>query len=336
MAELFGGWGFNVTRLNTAPYSLQRSFVVRSARLLRVGDAILGIKRFKGANRKGAVYFSLSGGWGIIYEAIMSFVAKGRESRLIFHHHSFRYLDSWFWPMAFLVRLAGRDALHVVLGDEMEKLLRKKYSGVRTTCVLSNAIFVSPPSVTRGAREGDCRAIGFLANLSVAKGIADVLELSRLAERSGSDIRFNIAGPFENKGVERAFLKESRLLKNLFYVGPVYGDAKRQFFESIDIFVFPTRYRNEAEPLVVIEALSYGRPVLAYERGCIRSLVTPDCGCTIPRDAHFAESAWRVLQHWQKTNRLPELRQGASARFLDLRAEAEKAADFIAGFASEV
>ena len=56
-------------------------------------------------------------------------------------------------------------------------------------------------------------------------------------------------------------------------LGPVHGAAKARFFAMIDVFVFPTRYAHEADPLVVWEALAAGRPVIAYARGCIREQV---------------------------------------------------------------
>ena len=35
------------------------------------------------------------------------------------------------------------------------------------------------------------------------------------------------------------------------YRGPVYGEDKRSFFMDIDVFLFPTIYENEAQPLVM-------------------------------------------------------------------------------------
>jgi glycosyltransferase involved in cell wall biosynthesis len=67
-------------------------------------------------------------------------------------------------------------------------------------------------------------------------------------------------------------------LPNIKYYGPVLGDAKKEFFAELNTFVFPTRYRNEAEPLVILEALMNGCPVVANNRGCIRSMLTVDVG----------------------------------------------------------
>ena len=53
-------------------------------------------------------------------------------------------------------------------------------------------------------------------------------------------------------------------------LGPVAGAAKQRFFETIDIFFFPSRYRMEAQPLVMLEALSYGVATLATHKAIRR------------------------------------------------------------------
>ena len=44
-------------------------------------------------------------------------------------------------------------------------------------------------------------------------------------------------------------------------------------FFQIDILLLPTRYVNEVEPLVILESLRNGVPVLANSRGCIDCLL---------------------------------------------------------------
>ena len=64
---------------------------------------------------------------------------------------------------------------------------------------------------------------------------------------------FRIAGPFEDESIKREFNARAGSLKNIRYFGPLYGAEKEKFFEGLDAFVFPTHYRNEAEPLVLLK-----------------------------------------------------------------------------------
>ena len=100
------------------------------------------------------------------------------------------------------------------------------------------------------------------------------LEIIRSANRRGLPIRGVLAGPIVH-AADRHFvhgLKEE-LGARLDYRGPVYGAEKVQFFRDIDVFVFPTSYENEAQPMVLFEAMAQGIPVLSCDRGCIRSQV---------------------------------------------------------------
>lgn len=45
-------------------------------------------------------------------------------------------------------------------------------------------------------------------------------------------------------------------------VGTRTGAAKAREFAWADVFAFPTRYRNEGQPLVVLEALAAGLPIV--------------------------------------------------------------------------
>jgi glycosyltransferase involved in cell wall biosynthesis len=59
----------------------------------------------------------------------------------------------------------------------------------------------------------------------------------------------------------------------LDYVGPIYGDAKDTFFSDLDVFIFPTGYFNEAQPIVLYEAVAAGALVISVDRGAIREQI---------------------------------------------------------------
>ena len=49
---------------------------------------------------------------------------------------------------------------------------------------------------------------------------------------------------------------------NLEYLGPVSGEDKMDVFAMSDVFVFPSYYRNEGHPWVIVEALASKRFLL--------------------------------------------------------------------------
>jgi glycosyltransferase involved in cell wall biosynthesis len=310
--------GLNVKYFNTSPFSLNRNIFIRVARLWPVVRAVFGVRAIVRKNSDAVVYCSVSGGFGILGELPIVWVARRHNAQVVLHHHSFRYLDRPFVPMRWLARIAGPTTIHVVLSANMEQILRSRYPQVQQTLVISNAAFINQASAPVVELRSGCRVIGHLSNLSQTKGIFEVVELAEWAEREKLDFEFRIAGPFEDKNVRREFNARTSSLKNIRYLGPLYGEEKQRFFEDLDAFVFPTQYRNEAEPKVLLEALSHGCPVISYDRGCISALIDPACGVLLPREAAFLPTASATLRNWQADNMHKKRRHAAIEKFAKL------------------
>jgi glycosyltransferase involved in cell wall biosynthesis len=89
------------------------------------------------------------------------------------------------------------------------------------------------------------------------------------------DVEFVFAGPWSNAEDQReaeSFLARSRITDAASFPGLVEGEAKREVFESADLFVFPA-VQQEGQPLVVLEAMAASLPILYTDRGCLRETV---------------------------------------------------------------
>jgi glycosyltransferase involved in cell wall biosynthesis len=140
--------------------------------------------------------------------------------------------------------------------------------------------------------------LGFLGNISADKGIFEFLDvLSRLRDL-GYDLKGKIAGPFQEAKTEQSVMLRVEQASNAQYIGPVYGDDKSEFFRSIDVLLFPTRYSNEAEPLTMHEALMHGVPVIAYGRGSIGEVIADGAGIVIDPECNFVDEAVRQIESW--------------------------------------
>jgi ABC-type polysaccharide/polyol phosphate export permease len=96
-------------------------------------------------------------------------------------------------------------------------------------------------------------------------------------------------------------------------LGNLDYEAKIAFFARLDLFALPTRYANEAEPRVVIEALFHGIPVMVPARGCLEELVTGGAGIVVPEGDDFAGTALDLIAAWIRDEEARNVARAAAA-----------------------
>ena len=307
--------GARVVVLNTAPASLDRGVLSRLGRLPRVlrGLARLACTRHL---RGTALYIGAAGGIGQTYDLTFLLIARLRRMRVFVHHHSFAYLHQRRRMAALLGKMGGRRATHIAQSDGMVKQLRMLY-GMSNIIAVSNAVFLVSSCMSAHVRlRNEVRVLGFLGNLAAEKGIFEFLDLMTALQQSGSPLRGWIAGPFQDIATEVRVRQRLKNLPTVNYAGAKYGAEKDAFFDGIDALVFPTLYANEAEPLVIHEAMQQGVPVIAYARGCIPEVVSPQCGCVIRPEVPFVPEALAQVEAWMRDPEQFQATGGAaSARF---------------------
>ena len=75
--------------------------------------------------------------------------------------------------------------------------------------------------------------------------------------------------------------------ENISYVGFASEDMKREIFESSDVFCLPSKL-EEGSPVSIIEAMSYGLPIIASNRGCIADMID-GLGYILPKDYNSSD-----------------------------------------------
>lgn len=268
VASLLDRAGTPHKRFSTSPGRLERSVpyhLRRFFRATRVALALLTLPHLT------VVYVAMSGGWGLVYDIVFVLIARMRGVRLVLHHHCFAYCDRRSILMALLVRLAGRTQIHVVLGRQMQQSFARLYPLAPLGRVLSNAAYATA-APRPSPRTGRLRTIGFLANLTREKGIDGFVALVADLRQKGFTGEALVAGPICDPELARVLSRQANRY-GITMLGPLDAASRDAFFARLDLFVFPTRYANEAEPLVVIEAQRAGVPVAASQRGCIPDML---------------------------------------------------------------
>lgn len=250
------------------------------------------------------VHIGCDGGAGLFYAFALLGAARLAGCNPVFHHHSHARIARRSPLLAFLLACSGRNALHVVLRQPMRHAFLQCYGDNKRVVALSNAAFVTPPQIDLPA---DARkiphhrmTIGMIGNLTAAKGLHHFLELADAVRLKHPDVACLLAGPVIRASDRREI--ELRVAAGAVeWIGPAYGAARDTFYNRIDLLAFPSRYAHEAEPLVVLEAMANGVPVLAIDQGGASDLVggndlVGDAGVIVPAQGDFVAEALTLLQ----------------------------------------
>ena len=247
LVSFFEDYGANTFLLNTSPSSLSRVKSLAG----RILSAVICIKELFVRHDCEIVYISASGGVGIAYELMYIAISSYLGRIVFYHHHSYSYITCFSFLTLFLPGFSRMLCMYSWKRNGV--VFQQRYSSVDFR-VICNSAFI-PPYFDASLNDNrpvvdDVLVISFMSNLSSAKGLDEFLELAQNAYNTGKNWKFLLAGPFiTNADYEKYSLLISRL-PNLKYVGKVNDLEKKQFFIETHVFVFPTRYSNEASPLV--------------------------------------------------------------------------------------
>ena len=197
-----------------------------------------------------------SGGYGIFYD---------RQSKFF----------------KFLIRFTLERAHRImVLGDSLRNQFDFSDKLRKKTIVVPNGFDIPGRNKKfshKSYKKNEVFRILYLSNLIESKGYLDLLKACQLLHQEGVENFFcDFCGDFltiadekddhlpsERKTIFKQLISEWQLDDHVVYHGIVTGPKKLGFLENAHVFVLPTNYIWEGQPLSIIEALSFGIPVIS-------------------------------------------------------------------------
>jgi glycosyltransferase involved in cell wall biosynthesis len=136
----------------------------------------------------------------------------------------------------------------------------------------------------------------FLGRFHPRKGIDVLIRAFGKAAGELGDARLVIAGRGREEESLKELAKKTPGHDRIDFVGPVHGVAKQWLLQNAAVVVAPTR-TWEGMPVVVLEALGCGRPVIGTNVGGIVDLIQPDQNGLLvePEDADGLAAALNEL-----------------------------------------
>ena len=319
---------FDVSHLETADRRGLGNIGRLDATNIRLGLAhLVALHRTLRRQRPDLVYLSVSqNAWAYLRDSLFILAATRAGARVITHLHG-GYFGEFRrraraplrWWIGFTQRRVHRAW---VLGEG----LRDCYRGI----VPSQRVRVAPngvPDLLEDIGSGQARSpddgpptILVVGQLSAAKGLLDLLDAAALLVASGHAFELLVAGAWASEAdlrqaqgrIEALGLSERARLP-----GVVEGREKALAFARARVFVLPTRYPLEGQPLAVLEAMAAGIPVVATPRAAIPDMVIDgETGLLVPEGdpGHLAAAVASLLEDAPRARRMGA---AARARYLD-------------------
>jgi glycosyltransferase involved in cell wall biosynthesis len=113
----------------------------------------------------------------------------------------------------------------------------------------------------------------FLSNLMKEKGILILLDALHALEKNKIKYVAKIAGNIDVDSYQEIISKVKRLEKTT-YLGVVEGDRKKELLNWGNVFVLPTFYKIEGQPISIIEAMATKNVIITTAHSGIPDIVS--------------------------------------------------------------
>lgn len=211
-------------------------------------------------------------GVGFLKDVPFVLLCKMFNKRIVIHQHNKGMSkDVDRWPYNRLLPLTYENVKVILLSHrlypDIEKVVPKKN------------VYICPNGIPNDTsiekiREENIPHLLFLSNLMVSKGVFVLLDALKIVSDRGVDFRCDIVGS-ESKEISRQRLSDEIIIRGLrskiTYHGRKTGEEKKQRLMNADVLIHPTL--DDCFPLVLIEAMQYGLPIVTTDEGGIPDMV---------------------------------------------------------------
>mgnify|MGYP006077745931 FL=1 len=223
------------------------------------------------------IYISLSIlGWGFIKDSILVIISKLFNNKIIFHLHR-KGLNklinrSLFLKSYYKFIFKNADVIH--LSKSLFQDIRKIKDTNTSSYVVNNGI---DDQNFKKIKKNKIFTFIFISNLFRSKGIDILLNAILLLNKNNLSKKFqvkiigNTTINFKKNDLNN-FLNLNKTYDNVQFLGAKYGIEKFIHISNSHIMVHPTK--DDCFPLCLLEAMSFGLPIISSREGAIPEIVS--------------------------------------------------------------
>ena len=205
---------------------------------------------------------------GTIKIFVILLMAKDKDAKRVLHIHRGDFYSGYLskklnrWFSKIILALADR----VIVLSELE---RRKLSDLYKTdkfLLLHNTI-----ENEGGIRREPSKNVSFvyISNYLESKGIFDLLDVFSELSASGPDLKLECYGAFPNQDIKNKLMTYQS--NNVSINESIYGKEKYEVLNKSSCLILPSR--SEGQPLILLEAMSCGVPVISSRVGFVQEML---------------------------------------------------------------
>jgi glycosyltransferase involved in cell wall biosynthesis len=223
------------------------------------------------------VHVHTSAGLSFIRKSILSLIALKYAKKVILHLHASRFYDFYinqpnpflrFYIRVILSRVTCVVPLCRDWKNEIDRL-----NIVKNVRILNNPVDLEVDGAlfAKGKRNKSRINLLFMGEFESRKGIIDLLEAISMLRKKNEKFTLFLCGKGTLGAYVDSFVSANSLAENIVNCGWVSGQKKKKLLSNTDIFILPSY--NEGVPIAILEAFSYGIPVISTNISGIPELV---------------------------------------------------------------
>lgn len=200
-------------------------------------------------------------------KAIFIYIAKFFHKKVVWHMHAGRFAVFYQQHRYAVRKVVNKSDVIIALSEYWKEYFKNEFPTKRVE-IIKNVI--SAPRVHK--QQTGYFTLLFLGLLGKNKGIYDLLECIRdhKVEFQGK-LKLYIGGNGEIEHVKQ-LIKEYGIADIVIFEGWVSGDKKIELLNKSDAYILPSY--KEGLPISILEAMSYGMPIISTPVGGIPEIVS--------------------------------------------------------------
>lgn len=200
-------------------------------------------------------------------KAVFIYIAKFFHKKVVWHMHAGRFAVFYQQHRYAVRKVVNKSDVIIALSEYWKEYFKNEFPTKRVE-IIKNVI--SAPRVHK--QQTGYFTLLFLGLLGRNKGIYDLLECIRdhKVEFQGK-LKLYIGGNGEIEHVKQ-LIKEYGIADIIIFEGWVSGDKKIELLNKSDAYILPSY--KEGLPISILEAMSYGMPIISTPVGGIPEIVS--------------------------------------------------------------